>query len=122
MWAVSLICSSEKSLLPGIAKNETELNIRAGSDGKRSSIAEPISRLYQPVILAINGDLFGQGLEMALACDIRIATKTSQLGFSHIKKGMIPCDGGTQRLARLVGKAKAMEMILTGEMIDAFKL
>jgi enoyl-CoA hydratase/carnithine racemase len=83
------------------------------------SSAEPIAKLDRPVILAINGDAIGQGLELALACDIRIASEMSFFGLRHIKAGLIPWDGGTQRLSRLVGKGKALEMILTGEMIDA---
>ena len=83
------------------------------------SIAEPVARLTRPVIAAINGDTIGQGLELALACDIRIATEGSHFGLPHIQSGFIPWDGGTQRLARLVGRGKAMEMILTGEAIDA---
>jgi enoyl-CoA hydratase/carnithine racemase len=71
------------------------------------------------VIAAINGDATGQGLELALACDIRVATEASHFGLPHIKKGLIPWDGGTQRLSRLVGSGKTLEMILTGEMIDA---
>ena len=82
------------------------------------SLAEPIVRLDRPVIAAVNGDAIGQGLELVLACDIRIASEKSRFGFPHIKEGHIPWDGGTQRLSRLVGRGKALEMILTGEMID----
>ena len=64
-------------------------------------------------------DAVGLGLELALACDIRICTEPCHFGFPHIEKGSIPRDGGTQRLPRLVGKAKAIEMILMGESIDA---
>jgi enoyl-CoA hydratase/carnithine racemase len=73
----------------------------------------------QPVIAAIHGDAVGRGLEMALACDIRFAAETSRFGLPHIKSGLIPRDGGTQRLVRLVGAGKAMEMILTGDPITA---
>jgi enoyl-CoA hydratase/carnithine racemase len=83
------------------------------------SLTEPITKLGQPVIAVINGDAIGHGLELALVCDIRIATETSRFGFPQIKDGLIPWDGGTQRLSRLVGRGKAIEMILTGEMIDA---
>jgi enoyl-CoA hydratase/carnithine racemase len=69
--------------------------------------------------MGIGGDAIGLGLELALACDIRIAADTAHFGFPHIKEGLIPWDGGTQRLSRVVGQAKAMEMILTGEVIDA---
>lgn len=83
------------------------------------SISEPISRILQPVVAVIPGDAISQGLEMVLACDIRIGSHDSYYGLPHIKSGLIPYDGGTQRLSRLVGKAKALEMILTGELIDS---
>lgn len=86
---------------------------------KTWSLAEPIAKLDQPVIAAIHGDAIGQGLELALACDIRIASETSCFALPHIKAGLIPWDGGTQRLSRLVGKGNAVEMILTGKVIDA---
>jgi len=84
-----------------------------------SSLSEPISKLDKPIIAAINGDAIGQGLELALACDVRIASETARFGLPQVKSGMMPWDGGTQRLSRLVGKGKALEMILTGKMIDA---
>ena len=83
------------------------------------SLAEPISKLNQPVITAINGNAVGQGLELCLACDIRIAVDQSQFELPHIKAGLIPWDGGTQRLVHLVGRGKALQMVLTGERIDA---
>jgi enoyl-CoA hydratase len=92
---------------------------KGGSITKPLSVAGPIADLDRPVITGIEGDAIGLGLELALACDIRIAANTAQFGFPHIKEGLIPWDGGTQRLARVVGKAKAMEMILTGELMDA---
>jgi len=86
---------------------------------KTWSLAEPIAKLDQPVIAAIHGDAIGQGLELVLASDIRIASETSHFGLTHIRTGHIPWDGGTQRLSRLIGKSNAIEMILTGKMIDA---
>ena len=83
------------------------------------SLVDPIARLDRPVIAAISGDAIGQGLELALACDIRIASETARFGLPQIKSGLIPWDGGTQRLSRLIGKGKALEMILTGEVIKA---
>jgi enoyl-CoA hydratase/carnithine racemase len=83
------------------------------------SLAELIAKIDKPVIAAINGQALGQGLELGLACDIRIASETSSFGLPQIKAGYIPYDGGTQRLSCLVGRGKALEMILTGEMIDA---
>lgn len=83
------------------------------------SVTEPIAKLDRPTIAAVNGDAFGQGLELALACDLRICTETARFAMNHITYGDIPWDGGTQRLSRLVGRSKAMEMILTGKAIDA---
>ena len=83
------------------------------------SLAAPIAKLDIPVIISINGYAIGQALELALAADIRIASETSHFGLHYINAGMIPWDGGTQRLSRLVGGAKALELILTGEIINA---
>ena len=83
------------------------------------SVAGAVAGLECPVIAAINGDALGQGLELALACDLRITAETARLGLPQIISGLIPWDGGTQRLPLLVGKAKAMEMIHMGESISA---
>ncbi|MGV3510249.1 MAG: enoyl-CoA hydratase/isomerase family protein, partial [Sphingobacteriaceae bacterium] len=79
----------------------------------------------KPVIAAINGFALGGGLELALACHMRIASEHAKVGLPEVTLGLIPGYGGTQRLPRLIGKAKAFEMILTGDMIEAeqaFKL
>jgi enoyl-CoA hydratase/carnithine racemase len=89
------------------------------SDDKPASLVEPVARLKQPVIAAIEGDAIGIGLELALACDIRVANENARFGFPQIHEGQIPSNGGTQRLPRLIGQAKATEIILTGELIDA---
>jgi len=83
------------------------------------SLATPVASLNCPVIAAVNGDATGIGLELALACDIRIAAKTARFSFPGIQRGLIPADGATQRLPRLVGRAKAMEMMLTGDAVTA---
>jgi enoyl-CoA hydratase/carnithine racemase len=83
------------------------------------SIAAPVAALRCPTIAAINGDAFGQGLELALACDIRIAADNARFSLPHIVSGLIPWDGATQRLLRIIGITRAMEMVLTGEIIDA---
>jgi enoyl-CoA hydratase/carnithine racemase len=83
------------------------------------SLAEPVAALECPVIAAMNGDASGIGLELALACDIRVAAKSARLSLPYIKKGLIPSDGATQRLPRLVGRAKAMELMLTGDVLSA---
>jgi enoyl-CoA hydratase len=78
-----------------------------------------ITSIDRPTLAAISGDAVGQGLELALACDIRIASESSRFGFPRIREGLTPCNGGTQRLPRLIGKGRALQMILTGELIDA---
>ncbi len=82
-------------------------------------ILEVIEGFSRPVIAAINGFCLGGGCELALACHIRIAAESAQIGLPEVKLGLIPGYGGTQRLPRLVGKGKAMEMILSGESIGA---
>ena len=83
------------------------------------TVAKLIAEIKCPTIAAINGDALGQGLEIALACDLRIAVEAARFSISHINAGLIPWDGATQRLPRLVGMAMASEMILTGKIIDA---
>ncbi len=83
------------------------------------SLAGPVASINCPVIAAINGNAAGMGLELALACDIRIAAKEARFSFPSIWHGLIPSDGATQRLPRLVGRAKAMEMMLSGDAITA---
>ena len=96
-----------------------EVMIRWEGRTKSWSLAASVAKLDIPIITAMNGYTIGQDLELALACDIRIASDTSHFGMPHVREGLIPWDGGTQRLSRLVGRAKAIEMILTAEMIDA---
>ena len=83
------------------------------------SDTEMIARLNKPVIAAINGFALGGGCELALACDIRVAVEGAKVGLPEVSRGMIPGSGGTQRLSRVVGLGKALELILTGSVIDA---
>jgi enoyl-CoA hydratase/carnithine racemase len=87
--------------------------------GTVPSLSETVGSLRQPVIAAIRGDATGPGLELALACDIRLGTEGARFGLPAVAEGSIPSSGGTQRLPRLIGQGKALEMLLTGSVIDA---
>ena len=82
-------------------------------------VTEVIENLKKPVIAMIDGFCLGGGLEIAMSCDLRIASDRTKLGQPEINIGIIPGAGGTQRLTRLVGEGRAMEMILTGRMVKA---
>jgi enoyl-CoA hydratase len=86
---------------------------------RRIDFRREMDRCPQPIIAAIRGFALGGGLELALACDIRIAAEDAQLGLTEINLAIIPGGGGTQRLPRLVGRGKALEMILTGARVPA---
>jgi enoyl-CoA hydratase len=81
--------------------------------------AADIAGIEKPVIAAVNGDALGVGLELALSCDIRLASDKAKFGFPEVARGLIPAGGGTQRLPRIVGRGKALELILTAEAITA---
>ena len=91
---------------------------RRGVEAGQATFAR-IGRLPMPSVAVVNGFAFGGGLELALACTFRLATPNAKLGLPEIKLGLIPGYGGTQRLPRVVGEARALEMILTGKTIDA---
>jgi enoyl-CoA hydratase/carnithine racemase len=86
---------------------------------KRLDFRSEMDRCPQPIIAAIRGFALGGGLEFALACDIRVAAEDAQLGLTEINLAIIPGGGGTQRLPRLVGRGKALEMVLTGMRVPA---
>jgi len=91
--------------------------MRNGEWGKEA--AEAIASLDRIVIAAIDGDAFGEGLELALACDIRIASERARFCLPHVANGHIPSSGGTQRLPRIIGRGRALEMVLTSQIIDS---
>ena len=81
--------------------------------------ASALASVKMPVIAAINGDAIDHGLELALACDLRIAARGVRMGFTDLSRGIIPWDGGTQRLPRLVGRTYALELLLTSRLMDS---
>lgn len=101
-----------------------ELSTQGATDGRARAVRGQaafwrIERCPKPVIAAVNGFALGGGCELAMACHIRIASDTAKLGQPELKLGITPGYGGTQRLARLVGKGRALQLLLTAEMIDA---
>jgi len=96
-----------------------QVPVRFRDSRRRVDFRAAMDRCPQPIIAAIRGFALGGGLELALACDIRIAGEDSQLGLTEVNLAIIPGGGGTQRLPRLVGRGKALEMILTGARVDA---
>ncbi|HEV8648453.1 MAG TPA: enoyl-CoA hydratase-related protein [Actinomycetes bacterium] len=91
----------------------------AGHVGALEQACRDVAAIPKPVIATINGFALGGGLEVALACDLRFASEDAQLGLPEIKLGIIPGSGGTQRLPRLIGLAKARELVLTGRSVNA---
>ena len=87
--------------------------------GAVGGAAAAVASLRVPTIAWINGDCLDGGLELALACDVRVAAPGARLGLRSVPEGRLPADGGTQRLLRLVGRAHALRLLLTGDVIDA---
>lgn len=119
---VILTGAGEKAFVAGA--DIGELATQSPVDGKEFSIRgqrtlDRIENLGKPVIAAINGFALGGGCELAMACHLRIASENAKLGTPEVKLGVMCGYAGTQRLARLVGKGRALEILLSGEMVDA---
>src|SRR5438128_4136456 len=120
--AVILTGAGEKAFVAGADINE--LAVLTPVEGKETSsrgqrVLDSIENLGKPVIAAVNGYALGGGCELAMACTLRIASENARFGQPEVKLGIIPGYAGTQRLPRLVGKGRALEMILTGEQVTA---
>ena len=119
---VILTGGGEKAFVAGADINElaqmTPITGKATAE-KGQRVFRAIERFPKPVIAAVNGFALGGGCELALACHMRIASENAKLGLPEVTLGIIPGYGGTQRMARLLGKGKALELILTGDRIGA---
>ena len=119
---VILTGSGEKAFIAGADINE--LAVQTPVSGRQHALSgqhifDLIENMGKPVIAAINGFALGGGCELAMACTIRIAADTAKIGQPEINLGIIPGYAGTQRLARLVGRGRALELLLTGDHISA---
>ena len=120
---IILTGGGEKAFVAGADISEfADFNVKQGAGLAKKGqelVFDFIENLSTPVIAAINGFALGGGLELAMACHFRIASDNAKMGLPEVSLGVIPGYGGTQRLPQLVGKGKAMEMIMTARMINA---
>jgi enoyl-CoA hydratase len=123
--AVLITGAGEKAFVAGADISEFQhYNLEEGKQLAKNGhdhVFNAIENSTKPVVAAINGFALGGGLELAMACHIRIASENAKLGLPEVSLGLIPGYGGTQRLTQLVGKGHAFEMIFTAEMITADK-
>lgn len=120
--AVVVTGRGDRAFSVGSNVKEFEAHRRAGGRERfemEARVAQRLAGLPMPTIAAIEGDALGGGLELALCCDLRVAGERARLGMPEVRLGVIPGSGGTQRLPALVGPARAKELILVGELIDA---
>ena len=118
---VVLTGAGEKSFIAGadIAEFQEQTPVTQRNLFHESTLFNSIDIFPKPVIAMVNGFCLGGGNELALACDIRICSETARFSQPEINLGVIPGGGGTQRLTRLIGEGRAMEIMMTGDMIDA---
>jgi len=120
--AVIVTGSGDKSFIAGADINELSVQTPTGGRDhamRGQHVLDLIENLGKPVVAAINGYALGGGCELAMACTLRVAAETAKLGQPEINLGIIPGYAGTQRLSRLVGRGRALELLLTGDQISA---
>jgi len=112
--------AGEKVFVSGADLNELrQKRVRDALEAVLSTLFTAVERFPKPTIAAVNGFALGGGCELALACDLRVASETARFGFPETGLGIMPAAGGTQRLPRMVGLGRAKELIFTGEIVDA---
>jgi E-phenylitaconyl-CoA hydratase len=119
LWVGIITGAGEKAFCTGMDLKAAQPGGQGSSNARPEGTLVRGLELWKPLIAAINGYAFGGGLEIALACDIRIASENARFGLTEVTLGLIPGWGGTQRLPRLIPFGKAAELILTGKRIDA---
>jgi enoyl-CoA hydratase/carnithine racemase len=120
--AVVVTGAGEKAF--SVGSNVKEFEAHRGPDGRarfelEARVAQRLAGLPMPTIAAIEGDALGGGLELALCCDLRIASEGAHLGLPEVRLAVTPSTGGTQRLPRIIGPARAKELLLTGRILTA---
>ncbi len=117
---IILTGAGDKAFVAGADLNALKVRSAVETfDGETPAIVAGVEAVSKPTIAMINGFALGGGLEVAMACDIRVASSDAKLGQTEINVGILPGAGGTQRLSRLVGLAKAKELVFTGKIISA---
>ncbi|RYY38446.1 MAG: enoyl-CoA hydratase [Chitinophagaceae bacterium] len=111
----SFVAGADITEFVGLSKGEGEALARRGQD----SVFNRIERSSKPIVAAVNGFALGGGCELAMSCHFRLASDNAKFGQPEVNLGLIPGYGGTQRLVQLVGKGRALELLLSGNMIDA---
>ncbi|MFQ3575326.1 MAG: enoyl-CoA hydratase-related protein, partial [Cytophagales bacterium] len=122
IWGMVITGTGEKAFAAGADISEfsnlNEINGRKASE-RGQELFDRIENCFKPIIAAVNGYALGGGCELALSCHLRVGSHNAKFGLPEVNLGLIPGYGGTQRLPRIIGKGRAMELILTGDHIDA---
>lgn len=118
VWVAVLEADRDDFCL-GTSPEVADAVLAAGSTQTPFRVGRTLAEIEKPLLCAVRGGVHDQGLEIALACDVRIADTSASFAMTQVLNGMMPWDGGTQRLPRLIGRSRAMDMLLTGRRVGA---